>query len=85
MTPELLIGIGASTFTAIASVPQLLKLIKEKKADNISTLMYGVLLTGLVLWIIYGIFKEDWILIISNAFSLLINSTVLILALVYKE
>ena len=85
MTTELLVGIGASIFSAVASVPQLIKLIREKKADDISVLMYGVLIAGLGLWIVYGIFKNDYILIVSNTFSFIINLSVMILALVLKK
>jgi len=85
MTTEILIGIGASVFTAVASIPQLLKLIKEKKADDISVWMFCVLLTGLGLWIFYGVLKEDWILTIANSVSFLLNLSVLILALIFKK
>lgn len=66
-------------------LPQLIKLIKEKKADGISVIMLITLIAGLILWIVYGIKKEDWIIIISNGFSALINISVLILSLVYKN
>lgn len=80
-----IVGISASVLTSISSIPQLLKLIKEKKAEDISLKMFLVLLTGLGLWVYYGFLKMDWILICSNAFSFLINLSVLILALKYKE
>ena len=85
MNFETIIGVGASVFTAIASIPQLIKLIREKEADNISLKMFSVLIIGLGLWVFYGIMKDDWILIASNAFSLVINSLVLILAFKYKK
>jgi MtN3 and saliva related transmembrane protein len=85
MQTEILIGIGASVFTAVSSIPQLIKLIKEKKAEDISLIMFIVLLTGLGLWVFYGFLKKDWIPICSNAFSFLINLSVLVLALKYKK
>jgi MtN3 and saliva related transmembrane protein len=80
-----LIGIGASIGTGISLLPQLLKLAKEKKAENVSMGMIGVLLAGLILWIIYGIRKEDWIIIVSNAVSLLLNATIIVLSIKYKQ
>ena len=80
-----IIGISASVFTAIASVPQLLKIIKEKKAEDISILMIIILLTGLSLWIYYGILKEDLILIVANAFSFILNASVLTFAVIFKK
>ncbi|MBO9563849.1 MAG: SemiSWEET transporter [Niastella sp.] len=80
-----IIGIGASIGTGISLLPQLIKLVKEKKTENVSIGMMLVLLSGLVLWIIYGIRKEDWIIIISNGFSILLNLTILILSSIYKK
>jgi hypothetical protein len=39
----------------------------------------------LVLWVIYGCYKNDWIIILSNAFSLLVNVTIAGLALYYRR
>ena len=80
-----LIGIGASIGTGISLLPQLIKLVKEKKAENVSMGMMLVLLSGLILWVIYGIRKEDWIIITSNAVSLLLNATIILLSLKYKR
>lgn len=82
---EQIIGIGASGCTAIAAVPQLVKLIKEKQADDISLIMLFILITGLGLWVTYGVLKHDWILIVSNFISLFLNSSVFILAISLKR
>ncbi len=82
---ENIIGISASVFTAIASVPQLIKLFKEKKAEDISLAMLIVLISGLSLWIYYGILKKDWILIAANSFSFFLNSVLLIAAFTFKK
>ena len=82
---EKIIGIAAGIFTATALLPQLVKIIKEKCADNTATGMVLVLLTGLSLWVWYGILKEDWPIIITNSFSVLVNLTILILKKVYSK
>lgn len=79
------VGVTASFFTTLSLVPQLLKLYKEKKAQNISMGMLSVLLAGLVFWILYGVLQEDWIIIVSNALSLLINVTTIVLARRYTQ
>jgi MtN3 and saliva related transmembrane protein len=84
-TIENIIGILASTCTAIAAIPQLFKLLKEKKADDISLGMLSTLIIGLGFWVAYGILKSDWIIIISNSLSLLVNTTVMILAIRFKK
>ena len=80
-----IIGIAAGTFTAVSLLPQLIKLIREKKAEDISLFYLIILLCGLILWIIYGIRKEDLPIIVTNAISLVINVTVLILGAKYKR
>ncbi len=80
-----IIGIGASIGTGLSLFPQLLKLIKEKKAEDLSMGMMAVLLTGLALWVVYGIRKEDWIIIISNGVSLTLNITIIALSLKYRN
>jgi len=85
MTYESIVGIAASVLTGIASIPQLIKIRREKKAEDISVIMYLVLLTGLALWTYYGFLRKDLILICSNAFSFTISLMVLIFALLYKK
>lgn len=72
-------GIAAGVMTAVSMLPQLIKIIKEKKADDVSVLMLMVLIIGLGLWVVYGFLREDWPLIITNSFSFLLNLVVLML------
>jgi len=85
MNSVFLIGIGASIFTAFATLPQLIKIIREKKANDISLMMLLILLSGLILWIWYGYKKMDWIIILSNSFSCLVNLLIVIFSLKYKN
>jgi MtN3 and saliva related transmembrane protein len=80
-----IIGIIAGAFTSVSLLPQLVKIIKEKKAKAISYGMLVVLLIGLGCWIWYGILREDLPIIITNGFSFLINSLMIIFTIKYKE
>ena len=80
-----IIGITASACTAFSLLPQLIKLLKEKKAENISLGMLAILFAGLGLWIYYGVLKTDWIIIISNSFSFILNVILVFFAIKYKE
>ncbi|MEO5572721.1 MAG: SemiSWEET transporter [Bacteroidia bacterium] len=80
-----IIGVLASIGTGISLVPQLFKIIKEKKAEGISVAMLAVLLVGNGLWIYYGVLKSDLIIIISNSFSFLVNLIISVLKFRYKE
>ena len=63
------IGIAAGVLTSVSMLPQLIKIIKEKKAGDVSVVMLLVLIGGLALWAVYGFMKEDWPIIITNSFS----------------
>jgi MtN3 and saliva related transmembrane protein len=69
----------------VSLLPQLIKLIREKKAEDISLFYLIILLCGLILWIIYGVRKDDVPIIVTNAVSLVINVMVLILGAKYKK
>lgn len=79
------IGVIAGACTALSLLPQLVKLIKEKKASDISVFYLLLLFAGLCLWIYYGVLREDLPIIITNIVSLVINVAVLILSLRYKS
>jgi MtN3 and saliva related transmembrane protein len=80
-----IIGIAAGVCTSVSMLPQLIKIIKEKKADDISLPMLFILFSGLCLWIWYGIIKDDWAIIGTNVFSLIINILNLIFSIKYKK
>ena len=77
------VGIGAGVLTASSMLPQVIKVIREKKATQVSVVMLLVLITGVGMWIWYGYLKTDWPIILTNGFSLLVNLTMLGLRLRY--
>ena len=80
-----IVGLVASIATGTSLLPQLIKIIKEKESESVSLLMLLVLFIGLAGWVYYGILKEDWIIIISNSFSLLVNVAIGVLSIRYKK
>jgi MtN3 and saliva related transmembrane protein len=85
MSIESYIGIAAGVCTAVSLLPQLIKIIREKKADNISYFMLFILLVGLGLWIWYGVLKKDYPIMATNSFSFLVNSLVIYFTVKYKK
>lgn len=80
-----ILGFTAALFTTLCNIPQVVKIIRTRKTEDVSTLTYCALLTGLILWTIYGILKTDWPVIIANAISAAIAATVLFLKLASKK
>jgi MtN3 and saliva related transmembrane protein len=79
------IGLTAGILTASSLFPQLIKIIKEKKAEDISIPMLLILMTGLSLWIYYGTIIEDLPLILTNSFSLSFNLLIIFFKFKYKK
>lgn len=79
-----IIGIAAGICTAISLLPQIVKVIKEKKTQDISIFYLVVLLCGLALWTYYGFLKDDVPIIATNIFSMVLNITMIILGVIYK-
>jgi MtN3 and saliva related transmembrane protein len=73
-----IVGIIAGVLTATSMLPQLIKTITKKQSEEIAVGMLLVLDGGIALWIWYGILKTDYPIIITNAFSLLVNILMLI-------
>jgi MtN3 and saliva related transmembrane protein len=82
---ENLLGIIAGVLTSAAMLPQLIKVLKEKNADDISWVMLLVLISGLSLWVWYGFLQDELPIILSNSFSVLLNITLLICCIIYKK
>jgi MtN3 and saliva related transmembrane protein len=80
-----LIGIIAGICTGISLLPQLIKIIKDKKADDISWVMLIVLLAGLAGWIWYGTLRKDYPIIITNSFSFLVNVAIIFFTVRYRK
>jgi MtN3 and saliva related transmembrane protein len=79
------IGIAAGICTCTSLLPQLIKTIKEKKADDISYWMLFILLAGVGGWVWYGILREDFPIIITNSFSFLVNCLIIFFTFRYKN
>lgn len=71
MTKILIEAVGyiAAILTTISFLPQALKIIKLKKADEISLTMYLLSASGTFLWLVYGLLMGNLPLILANAIS----------------
>jgi MtN3 and saliva related transmembrane protein len=79
------VGITAGTVTALSMLPQLIKIIKEKKVEDISIWMLIALITGLGFWTLYGFLKHDIPILVTNLFSLVLNFILVVLRVKYKK
>lgn len=79
-----LIGYVAATLTTSAFIPQALMTWKNKRAEGVSLSMYVILITGVILWLTYGIMLSAWPVIIANVITLFLTIFILVMKIVYK-
>lgn len=82
MTADLL-GYLAACCTTGAFLPQVLQAWKSRNTGAISLPMYLVFVTGVALWLLYGLQIANWPMTIANLITLLLAGTVLVLKLRY--
>ena len=75
----------AGVLTSISMMPQLIKVIKEKDVTNISLVMLAILISGLGLWVWYGVIKDEWPIILTNAFAFILNIILLVFYFRYDK
>jgi MtN3 and saliva related transmembrane protein len=64
------IGAMAAVCTTVSYVPQLQKCWTTGSAGDLSLYMLLVLAGGLGLWVTYGFFQTDWVVVTANSVSL---------------
>jgi MtN3 and saliva related transmembrane protein len=73
------LGLVAGCLTTFSLVPQILKVWRCRSAEDVSYKMYFVLSAGSLLWIYYGVLKEEIAIIITNSMTLVLDVTVIYL------
>lgn len=74
-------GLAAACLTTAAFFPQAIKTIRERTTTGLSLTMYLLLVTGVVMWLTYGLLIGSWPLILANAIVVLPQLAILVLLL----
>jgi len=77
-----IIGFIAAVLTMFGFVPQVLKMYKTRSVTDISFFALIQFTLGIFLWIIYGIYLKNPIIIMANSVSL--STLVIALVLYFK-
>lgn len=80
-----ILGFVAGICTTVAVIPQFIKSVKTKEVKDVSPFMFGVLMLGVGLWVVYGVLKKDIPIIVTNGISFILNSVMLMLMLLYRK
>jgi MtN3 and saliva related transmembrane protein len=66
-----LLGILAGILTTLSYFPQVVKTWKTRSADDFSSAWIVALCAGLTLWVLYGIYIKDTIVVLFNMLGLI--------------
>lgn len=80
-----IIGFIATGFAVSSTVPQIRKALRTRKSDDVSIRFIIVLIIGLSFWVMYGIGKNDTVLIIGNSIAVALNTFMLFLKIKYSK
>lgn len=73
------IGSFAATCTTLSFIPQAIQSYRTRDLSGISLPMYSIFTLGVALWLVYGLFKQDWPIIIANAITTALSALILVL------
>ena len=78
-------GYFAAILTTLAFLPQLIKTLKTKKAEDVSLITLIMFLTGVLSWIIYGYRIASTPILLANLITFLLNLLILIFKITFSK
>lgn len=79
-----ILGLTAATLTTIAFLPQMWQTWRTKSAKDVSYTMLITFMSGLFLWLIYGIYLHALPIILANSVTFVLNLIILWLKIKYR-
>ena len=61
-----LLGVAAGVLTSSGYIPQIVRGFRTKRMDDVSALMPTILGVGMLMWLAYGVHREDVAIILAN-------------------
>ena len=78
-------GYIAAVLTTAAFLPQLIKTLKTKKADDVSLITLIMFIVGVLCWIIYGYKISSIPILLANLITLILNLLILISKIYFSK
>lgn len=79
-----ILGLAAATITTISFLPQMFKTWRTKSAKDVSLVTLITFISGVFLWLVYGIYLQSLPIILANAITLIFNLIILWLKIKYR-
>lgn len=78
------IGYCAATLTTVSFVPQAWHTFKTRDVRGISLGMYSAFTLGVICWLVYGLMLSAWPIVLANAITTVLASTILVMKLRFR-
>ncbi len=78
-----LIGFMAAVICSISMTPQVIKIYRTKKTQDLSLGAFSVLATGLFLWLVYGLLIHSIPIVAGNAIGVSITLYIIIMKILH--
>jgi MtN3 and saliva related transmembrane protein len=78
LSPTDWLGFAAAALTTSSFVPQALLTLRTRDVSGISVSMYSAFTLGVALWLVYGIVLRSWPIVVANALTVALASTILL-------
>ena len=78
-------GYFAAILTTLAFLPQLIKTLKTKKAEDVSLITLIMFLTGVLSWIVYGYKISSTPILLANLITFILNLLILIFKITFSK
>ncbi|PPD13650.1 MAG: hypothetical protein CTY25_15145 [Methylobacterium sp.] len=76
-----IIGFLAALCSTTSFAPQVWRIIRTRDTSAISARMYGITVVGFLLWLVYGVLRMEWPLILTNGICLAFSAFILAMKL----
>ena len=78
-------GFIAAILTTAAFLPQLIKTLKTKRADDVSLITLIMFIIGVLCWIIYGYKISSIPILLANLITFILNFLILIFKIYFSK
>ncbi len=76
---------GWAVVMAVSPALQIRQMLRTGTSEDVSVGYFAVLVVGFVLWVVYGIVNDDWVLYVPNTVASLFGIATIAIALRLRD
>lgn len=80
-----MIGYAAGFLTTIAFVPQVVRAFRTRSVDDLSWIWLLLFMTGLGMWLTYGLVLNNWPMILANSITITLCFVLIFMKVRYRN